>query len=85
LGGNVLATLRKGDSVIVSGKLLYRSYDDAKGNRQSRYEIDALGVGPDLNRCPADIRRPERSATPEEPTAAAAATAEPPPAAEVAA
>jgi single-strand DNA-binding protein len=62
LGSHVLATLRKGDSVVVCGKLLYREYDDAKGNHRTHHEIDATAVGPDLNRCAADLRRPVRSA-----------------------
>jgi single-strand DNA-binding protein len=61
LGINALASLRKGDSVVVFGKLLFRSYDDANGNRQSRHEIDAVAVGPDLNRVPVDVRRPIRA------------------------
>lgn len=60
LGGNVFATLRKGDSVIVHGRLLYRSYDDKQGNRHNVHEIDAIAVGPDLSRCPAELRRPVR-------------------------
>ena len=57
LGSHVLATLRKGDSVVVFGKLLYREFDDAQGNHQTRHEIEATAVGPDLNRCAADLRR----------------------------
>jgi single-strand DNA-binding protein len=75
LAGNVLATLRKGDSVVVVGRLLYRTYDNKEGVRQQHYEIDAAAVGPDLNRCPADIRRPAKPAAPAEPEAAAAEVA----------
>jgi single-strand DNA-binding protein len=64
LGGNVFATLRKGDSVIVHGRLLYRSYDDKNGNRHNVHEIDAIAVGPDLSRCAADLRRPVRPSDP---------------------
>jgi single-strand DNA-binding protein len=62
LGANVLSSLRKGDSVIVMGRLLYRTYDDKQGNKRSVHEVDAIAVGPDLARCPADLRRPERPA-----------------------
>lgn len=62
LGVNALASLRKGDSVVVLGKLLFRTYDDTNGNRQSRHEIDAVAVGADLNRVPVDVRRPSRQA-----------------------
>lgn len=72
LGANVLATLRKGDSVVVHGRLLHRTYDDKQGVRRSLHEIDAVAVGPDLARCAADLRRPTRPAPPAaEPTAAA--------------
>jgi single-strand DNA-binding protein len=64
LGGNVFASLRKGDSVIVHGRLLYRSYDDKAGNRHNVHEIDAIAVGPDLSRCAADLRRASRAAQP---------------------
>jgi single-strand DNA-binding protein len=65
LGGHVLASLRKGDSVIVHGRLLSRSYDDKQGNRRTVHEIDAVAVGPDLARCAADLRRPQRIAEPQ--------------------
>jgi single-strand DNA-binding protein len=62
LGGHVLASLRKGDSVVVLGRLLHRTYDDKEGNRRSVHEIDAIAVGPDLARCAADLRRAPRAA-----------------------
>jgi single-strand DNA-binding protein len=64
LGGHVLASLRKGDSVIVHGRLLHRSYDDKQGVRRSVHEIDAIAVGPDLARCAADLRRTPRTVDP---------------------
>jgi single-strand DNA-binding protein len=60
LGTNVAATLRKGDSVVVHGRMTFRTYDDKDRIRRSVHEIDALAVGPDLTRCPADLRRPQR-------------------------
>jgi len=62
LAANVFATLRKGDSVIVHGRLLYRTYDDKHGARHNVHEIDAIAVGPDLSRYPAELRRPVRQA-----------------------
>jgi single-strand DNA-binding protein len=64
LGVNVLASLRRGDSVVVHGRLLHRTYDDKQGNRRSVHEIDAVAVGPDLSRCAADLRRPARATEP---------------------
>jgi single-strand DNA-binding protein len=60
LGANVLASLRKGDSIVAMGRLTYRTYDDKNGVRRSVHEIDAVAVGPDLGRCPADLRRTPR-------------------------
>jgi single-strand DNA-binding protein len=62
LAGNVLATLRKGDGVVVHGRLSMRTYDDREGNRRTIHEIEAAAVGPDLTRCPAELRRPQRLA-----------------------
>jgi single-strand DNA-binding protein len=67
LGAHVLASLRKGDSVVVLGRLLYRTYDDKQGNRRSVHECDAIAVGPDLARCAADLRRPGRASVPGQP------------------
>jgi single-strand DNA-binding protein len=64
LAVNVCATLRKGDSVVVFGKLLQRSYEAKEGGQRTVLEIDAISVGPDLNRWPADLRRPTRAAAP---------------------
>ncbi|HVS67566.1 MAG TPA: single-stranded DNA-binding protein [Mycobacteriales bacterium] len=64
LAGNVLASLRKGDSVVVFGKLIQRSYEAKDGGQRTVHEIEALGVGPDLSRWPADLRRPSRVADP---------------------
>jgi single-strand DNA-binding protein len=61
LGGHVMASLRKGDSVVVHGRLIHRTYDDKQGNRRSVHEIDAIAVGPDLARCAVDLRRPARA------------------------
>ncbi|HEX3823554.1 MAG TPA: single-stranded DNA-binding protein [Mycobacteriales bacterium] len=61
LAGHVLASLRKGDSVVVLGRLLFRSYDDKQGNRRTVHELDAIALGPDLSRCAADLRRAPRA------------------------
>lgn len=59
---NVHASLRKGDSVVVHGKLLYREYDDKDGVHRNVYSIDAISIGPDLTRWAVDIRRPPKPA-----------------------
>jgi single-strand DNA-binding protein len=80
LAVNVAGSLRKGDSVVVYGRLLYREFDDKDGVRRNVYNIDAISVGPDLARWPVDIRRPNRPADAD--PAAASAGAEPAAAAE---
>ena len=79
LAGNVVASLRKGDSVIVRGRLISRTYDDKQGNRRTVHECDATAVGPDLSRCPVDVRRPhpvaESAAVPSQPAAEPVETA----------
>lgn len=67
LGANALASLRKGDSVVVLGRLTFRTYDDKSGIRRSVHEIDAIALGPDLARCAADLRRPTPRSEPREP------------------
>jgi single-strand DNA-binding protein len=62
LAGNVMATLRKGDGVLVHGRLSFRIYDDKLGVRRTQHEIEAVAVGPDLNWLSADLRRPPRPA-----------------------
>lgn len=47
LAHNVVTSLRRGDPVIVTGRLRIRSGPDA---RLSRAEIEAHAIGPDLNR-----------------------------------
>jgi single-strand DNA-binding protein len=61
LGDNVMQSLRKGDTVLVTGRLTYREWEDqAGGGRRSRYEVEALAVGPDLARYVATLSRPLR-------------------------
>ena len=77
LAGNVHATLRKGDSVVIHGRLSMRTFDDRAGNTRTAYEIEAVAIGPDLTRCPAELRRPQRATSalepaPEPPAAAPA-------------
>jgi single-strand DNA-binding protein len=85
LAVNVCSTLRKGDTVVVFGKLLQRSYETKDGEQRTVHEIDAISVGPDLNRWAADLRRPNRAAAPAAEETAVAEAAEQPEVAEAAA
>jgi len=62
LGDNVMKSLRKGDTVIVFGRLRFSEYDDSTngGGRRQSYEIDATCVGPDLSRYVTALTRPPR-------------------------
>lgn len=59
LADNVAQVLRKGDTVMVIGRLTYREWDE-DGVRRSLYEVDAVSVGPDLNRYVTQLSRPLR-------------------------
>src|SRR5436305_2360286 len=61
LGDNVAASLKKGDSVLVSGRLTMREYDDANGGaRRQGYAVEASSVSPDLCRYVTMLARPTR-------------------------
>jgi single-strand DNA-binding protein len=60
LGDNVYASLRKGDTVIVHGRLTFREWDDPDRGRRSLYEIEAMSVGPDLGRYVVHVSHPTR-------------------------
>lgn len=64
LATNVVASLHKGDPVIVTGRLSSRSYDK-DGQRRWVYEVDATAVGPNLSRGTTDFTRTPRGAEPE--------------------
>ena len=60
LGDNVMQSLSRGDAVLVVGRLTYHEWDDANNGRQSRYELQATAVGPDLSRYVTTLSRPLR-------------------------
>lgn len=71
LGDNVMKSLRKGDTVIVYGRLRFSEYTETTGGtRRQSYDIDALSVGPDLSRYVTALTRPPRELPePEQPPA----------------
>ncbi|MCP3800889.1 single-stranded DNA-binding protein [Allokutzneria sp. A3M-2-11 16] len=60
LGAGVAYSLRKGDPVIVTGRLRTREWE-AEGQRRSVVELDAEAVGPDLARSLARVQRVHRA------------------------
>ncbi len=64
LAERVLATLSKGDPVVVTGRLHTREWEK-DGRRQSVTELEATAVGPDLAYCSAAvIRKPAAGSAP---------------------
>jgi single-strand DNA-binding protein len=47
---NVVASLRKGDPVVVHGRVRDDSYDDKEGMRRTAYVIEAFALGHNLAR-----------------------------------
>lgn len=72
LAENVAASLRKGQSVIVTGRLSVREYETKDGDKQQSVEIDAVAVGADLSRVVVFTKRTERTQMGERPSSAQA-------------
>jgi single-strand DNA-binding protein len=60
LADNVAMCLRKGEPVLVMGRLRIRTYDDAEGRPRTAVEIEAKSVGHDLTRGMAHFLRANR-------------------------
>ena len=73
LADNCASSLRRGDPVVVHGRLEARTYVNASGVEVLSLEIDALHVGHDLSRGTTVFTRAPRS----EPDTAASETATP--------
>ena len=61
LAENVGESLRKGDAVIVTGKMKSRKFQDKDGTNRVAWEVTADHVGADLSRATASIVRISRS------------------------
>jgi single-strand DNA-binding protein len=61
LAENTAACVKKGQTVIVVGRLSVRLYETREGQQRQSTEIDAAAVGPDLGRVIAFVKRAERS------------------------
>lgn len=64
LAHNVLASINKGDPVIVSGTLSHHQYIGTKGDERFEFTIDADFVGHDLNWGTGTFSRPARPTEP---------------------
>lgn len=80
LAENVAGSLRKGEPVMVSGRMYTHEYTGADGQKHSELQVDASSIGHDLNRGVAIFSRTRKAAggTALESAAAAPADAEDP-------
>ncbi len=60
LAEHVIDSLRKGDRVVVHGRLRRRAYE-VDGQKRHAFEVEAESVAPDLSRGVAALRRVQRS------------------------
>ena len=61
LASNVAACLRKGDPIVVKGRMRVRQFDDKDGNQRTVVEVEASTLGHDLTRGVAHFLRTKRS------------------------
>lgn len=61
LAEHCASSLKKGDRVVVTGRLSWRTWKNDQGEERSGLEIDASSVGLDLSRGPVTQTRVERS------------------------
>jgi single-strand DNA-binding protein len=57
LAVNVATCIRRGDPVVIKGRLSVRPYEDKDGNTRLAVEVDATSVGHDLSRGVANFQR----------------------------
>ncbi|CAN5630280.1 single-stranded DNA-binding protein [soil metagenome] len=76
LGEHCARSLRRGDPVVVHGRLQARTYVNKAGIEVTTFEVEALVVGHDLSRGISSFsRRPSTAGAPAAPEAGAAAAA----------
>jgi single-strand DNA-binding protein len=57
LAENAGTCLRKGDPVVVRGRMTIRDFEDKVGRQRTRVEVDAASIGHDLSRGVAQFQR----------------------------
>lgn len=70
LAENAAETLRKGDEVIIVGKVKQRQYDTPEGEKRSVTEVTADWIGPNLKKVSGSLNRVQRASAPGEGRAA---------------
>ena len=61
LANNVAPSLRKGQAIVLTGRLQVRDYEDRDGKRRIAVDIEADAIGHDLSRGVAHFQRTNRS------------------------
>jgi single-strand DNA-binding protein len=56
LATGVLGSLKKGDPVVVNGRMYEETYEK-DGEKRTTVRVDAYAVGPNLSRCTAELQR----------------------------
>ena len=64
LGAHCERSLRRGDPVVVQGRLKAQTWTNANGVEVTTFEVDAHVVGHDLNRGTTEFRRSQRPDAP---------------------
>jgi len=57
LAANLATCIRRGDPVLIKGRLSIRPYEDKDGNSRLAVEVDATSIGHDLSRGVAHFQR----------------------------
>jgi single-strand DNA-binding protein len=68
LAANVATCIRRGDPVVIKGRLSIRPYEDKDGNARLAVEVDASSIGHDLSRGVAHFQRTRGGLPPLTPT-----------------
>jgi single-strand DNA-binding protein len=68
LADHVADSLRKGDQVVVHGRMRLREYTTEEGARRTSLEIDARAIGADLALHTVTVDRPDWSVSPRQQT-----------------
>jgi single-strand DNA-binding protein len=59
MAGHVVDSLRKGDQVVVHGRLKIEDYTTEEGVRRTKLMVNAKAIGPDLALHPVAVNRPD--------------------------
>lgn len=70
---NVANSLKKGDAVLVTGKIKLSSYTGKDGEQKTSLEIDIENIGPSIMRATVEVTKNSKSASPQSQKSAPAA------------